>query len=150
VYSQGEYHLQNLPDKDNAKTLHYDLKLFCKKDDGSYDTNNLLTSLSQYWNNFSLFRNTSNLTKTEITGSIALEDLGSYFDRTEGVIQLPIAFDVLTGSQFEGGDRTYSNYKVLLEVYLCDKDGKEIESSRCSDYIIYTNSRIYMDIISSQ
>lgn len=151
MYTQGEYNIMNVVKKDDAKTLCYELQLYCKNEDGTYTENtdsNLLTSLqTSYWKNFSVYRNTK-LQNSSITGTIALSDLGDYYDQTEEIIKIPIAFDVLTGSEFEGGDRYYSNYKVVLKMKLQDKDGTIIEGSECSDYIVYTNSSIYMEILS--
>jgi Pyruvate/2-oxoacid:ferredoxin oxidoreductase delta subunit len=151
MYTQGEYNIMNVVKKEDAKTLCYELQLYCKNKDGTYTENtdnNLLTSLlTSYWKNFSVYRNTT-LQSSSITGTISLSDLGDYYDQTEEIIKIPIAFDVLTGSEFEGGDRYYSNYKVVLKMKLQDKDGTILEGSECSDYIIYTNSSIYMEILS--
>lgn len=67
------------------------------------------------------------------------------------VIQIPIDYSILTGSEFENEKRgqglTYANYKVTLTVSLLDKDSKELEGSKASDYIIYTNAKVLTDVI---
>ena len=63
------------------------------------------------------------------------------------VIQIPIDYSILTGSEFETQDLTYANYKVTLTVSLLDKDNKELEGSSATDYIIYTNAKVLTDVI---
>lgn len=60
-----------------------------------------------------------------------------------------IDFTPLTGSAFEEKEFTYANYKVRLTAVLLDKDGKEIDGTRASDYVIYTNARIYQKMINT-
>lgn len=63
------------------------------------------------------------------------------------VIQIPIDYSILTGSEFETQGLTYANYKVTLTVSLLDKDNKELEGSSATDYIIYTNAKVLTDVI---
>ena len=63
------------------------------------------------------------------------------------VIQIPIDYSILTGSEFEKRGLTYANYKVTLTVSLLDKDNKELEGSKATDYIIYTNAKVLTDVI---
>lgn len=63
------------------------------------------------------------------------------------VIQIPIDYSILTGSEFEKQGLTYANYKVTLTVSLLDKDNKELEGSSATDYIIYTNAKVLTDVI---
>ena len=58
-----------------------------------------------------------------------------------------IDFTPLTGEAFEAKGYTYANYKVRLTAVLLDKNGKEIDGTKASDYIIYTNARIYQQIL---
>lgn len=66
------------------------------------------------------------------------------------VIQIPIDYSILTGSEFEKRGLTYANYKVTLTVSLLDKDSKELEGSKASDYIIYTNAKVLTDVIQGE
>ena len=43
----------------------------------------------------------------------------------------------------------YANYKVRLTVVLLDASGNELDGTKASDYIIYTNARIYQQILDS-
>lgn len=66
------------------------------------------------------------------------------------VIQIPIDYSILTGSEFEKRGLTYANYKVTLTVSLLDKDSKELEGSSATDYIIYTNAKVLTDVIQGE
>lgn len=57
--------------------------------------------------------------------------------------QIPISFTVLTGKLFEEKGLMYSNYKVTLKAELLDDSGKSLNGTEAMDYIIYTNARIY-------
>lgn len=70
----------------------------------------------------------------------------SAFDLKSGVYEIPIDFKVYTGQtdEFEGSSRKYANYEVKLTVSMLEtQDGNPIDGSEQSDYIKYTNSRIY-------
>ena len=56
----------------------------------------------------------------------------------------------LTGEAFEEARHTYANYRVRVTVVLLDNAGKELEGTKATDYIIYTNARIYQEIIMGQ
>lgn len=58
-----------------------------------------------------------------------------------------ISFEPLTDTAFEKKGHTYANYKVRLNVVLLDENKQEISGTKASDYVIYTNARIYQQII---
>ncbi len=58
-----------------------------------------------------------------------------------------IDFIPLTGGAFEAKGYTYANYKVRLTAVLLDQNGNEIDGTKASDYIIYTNACIYQQIL---
>ena len=58
-----------------------------------------------------------------------------------------ISFEPLTDTAFEQKGYTYANYKVRLNVVLLDANKHEISGTKASDYVIYTNARIYQQII---
>lgn len=72
-------------------------------------------------------------------------------DITGEKLLIPINFTVLTGSEFESRNLTYSNYKIVLSVKLIKSDGgggyDELHPSESSNFIIYTNARIIPDFI---
>ena len=52
----------------------------------------------------------------------------------------------LTGSEFEDKGFSYANYKLRLTVVLLDEAGNDLPNTKASDYIIYTNARIYQQL----
>jgi hypothetical protein len=67
-----------------------------------------------------------------------------------GVVDVPVTFQVKTGTDFESSNKTYANYRVVLKAKLLDKDGNQLEGSEVSDYLIYTNARVYTGIVESK
>ena len=64
-----------------------------------------------------------------------------------GFYHFDIAFSAKTGNGF----REYANYQVYLQAELLDTSSsdevKTVENSRVRDYIVYTNAKVYMDVI---
>ena len=52
-----------------------------------------------------------------------------------------------TGMHLKKLDYTYANYKVRHDSGIADSSGIELADTKTSDYIIYTNARIYQQII---
>ena len=76
---------------------------------------------------------------------------------SDDIYYIPINFKAYSGknSDFEqktgspAPDMQYSNYKVQVTVGLLEtKDGGVLQNSSKTDHIIYTNARIYSDVIS--
>ena len=72
--------------------------------------------------------------------------LDSVLDKS---VPLEISADMslLAGTALEAGGMTYANYKIRLEVELLDENQNAISGSNASDYLVYTNSRIYRNIV---
>lgn len=64
-------------------------------------------------------------------------------------VPLEISADMflLAGAVLEANGMTYANYKIRLEAELLDENQNAISGSNASDYLVYTNSRIYKNII---
>ena len=125
-----------------ATQIRYTLELFQKNDLGTYDESNPL-AIRDYLQEISKdnekgdsARKNTEWQKTDQFGS---KDEGHQFAR--------IQFTPLTGAAFEEKGYTYANYKVRLTAVLLDQNGKEIDGTKASDYIIYTNARIYQQIL---
>lgn len=67
------------------------------------------------------------------------------FGQESGTYQIPINYSVYTGktAAFEDVSRKYSNYEVKITVSMLDENGDTIPNSNDTDYIKYTNARIY-------
>ena len=65
-------------------------------------------------------------------------------------ILINIDFNTKTGSELEKiEDSQYANYKVELSAELKNKNGDSL-TNLPSDYLIYTNAKIYLGIIGNQ
>lgn len=64
-------------------------------------------------------------------------------------VPLEISADMflLAGAALEANGMTYANYKIRLEAELLDENQNAISGSNASDYLVYTNSRIYKNIV---
>ena len=125
-----------------ATQIRYTLELFQKNDSGTYDELNPL-AIRDYLQEISKDNekgdSESKNTEWQKTDHFVLKDEGHQFAR--------IQFTPLTGAAFEEKGYTYANYKVRLTAVLLDQGGKEIDGTKASDYIIYTNARIYQQIL---
>lgn len=67
------------------------------------------------------------------------------FSMIQNRYQIPLNYSIYTGptATFEGANRTYSNYKVIITVTLLDSNQQVIGTSEATDFIKYTNARIY-------
>lgn len=124
-----------------AAKIQYTLELFQKNQDGTYAENPL--EIGEY------------------LMSVRMEAAGEPSSSPEKSCQwtksfVPIEdkqefayidFTPLTGEAFEAKEHTYANYKVRLTAVLLDQDDKEIDGTKASDYVIYTNARIYQQIL---
>ena len=80
------------------------------------------------------------------------------FENEQYVYKIPITFNAITGNQTNFKDTYYyANYKVELTVSLFDHDDSNdtglwsdhMSNSTVSDWVIYTNARVYTDLINT-
>lgn len=126
---------------DNAKKIRYTLELFQKDSAGTYAETPL--EIGEYLLSMRMEAaggpSSSPITSCQWTKSFVLNE-----DKQEFAY---IDFTPLTGGAFEEKGYTYANYKVRLTAVLLDQNGAEIDGTKASDYIIYTNARIYQQIL---
>ena len=147
----GAYDISDLSSDliSKASKIKVTLSLSKKDDNGSYSGLDNGKTIGNYLKN-------STITKPTFSANGA-ENRKDKFESTfkwnsasynpGQVIQIPIDYSILTGSEFEKRGLTYANYKVTLTVSLLDKDNKELEGSSATDYIIYTNAKVLTDVI---
>lgn len=147
----GAYDISDLSSDliSKASKIKVTLSLYKKGDNGSYGGLDNEKTIGDYLKN-------STITKPTFSANSEKDQTG-VFDYTfewnstsykpGQVIQIPIDYSILTGGEFETQDLTYANYKVTLTVSLLDAAGKELEGSKASDYIIYTNAKVLTDVI---
>ena len=143
IYTRGDYDYSNVDAATltNAKRIRYSLELFRKNDNGVYDETASLI-INDYLLNLYIQNNDVTDSKTEScqwTEEFTANETKHVFTN--------ISFVPLTGEAFEKAGYTYANYKVRLTAVLLDSSGRELADTKTSDYIIYTNARIYQEMI---
>lgn len=143
IYTRGDYDYSNVDagTLKEAKSIHYSLELFRKNDNGVYDETTSLF-MNDYLLNLYIQNNEVTDSKTEScqwTEEFTANETKHVFTN--------ISFVPLTGEAFEKAGYTYANYKVRLTAVLLDSSGRELADTKTSDYIIYTNARIYQEMI---
>ncbi len=146
IRAVGYYNVLNIPSEDLEKAtgVKFTFYLYRKNAEGTYEAVNI----DEYLNNVRI--DACDGTLNTIAGTNVYEFI---FEREAlkyeaGSFEVETNYSVKTGPVFESENRTYSNYKVLLEAQLVDSGGNIIANSGCTDHIIYTNARIYTNMIS--
>ena len=145
----GAYDISDLSSDliSKASKIKVTLSLNKKDDNGSYGSLDNGKTISDYLKNQTItkptFSDKDAANRNEFEWNSASYNPGQ-------VIQIPIDYSILTGSEFEKRGLTYANYKVTLTVSLLDKDNKELEGSSATDYIIYTNAKVLTDVIQGE
>lgn len=136
VQAVGSYDVHEIASRTEADEIRFTLELQQKDKNGTYQTVNIddylkgITLLDSNDNEVSL---ANGYYSVNCTGS------DSYDVTTK--------FTIKTGNEFENNGQLYSNYKVILQADLY-KNGVQLTGSHASDYIVYTNARIYTDFVS--
>lgn len=144
ITAAGYYNVLNIPEVsfDKAKTVKFVLSLYQKNNDGGYepvDIDKYLTKITVY----------------DKSGNEKSPNSNSYeflFNKDElnfeaGTFEVISSYSPITGAEIEKVNGMYSNYKVQLTAMLLDENGEPIENSGCSDYIIYTNAKVYSHML---
>ena len=147
----GAYDISDLSSDliSKASKIKVTLSLNKKDDNGSYGGLDNGKTISDYLKNQTFTKPTfsANGAENRKDKFETTFDWNSASYNPGQVIQIPIDYSILTGSEFEKRGLTYANYKVTLTVSLLDKDSKELEGSSATDYIIYTNAKVLTDVI---
>lgn len=140
-YTSAVYNYANVDPSilSNAHSIKYSMQLFQKQNDGSYG--NALENIDEYLPSVTEM---SHADGQEIKTLIKTKEFTQDVTKSD---TLNIQITPLTGGEFEAKEFTYSNYKVVLTAVLLDIDGNELAGTKASDYIVYTNARIYQRII---
>lgn len=150
IYTKADYDYSNVDEAilEKAKSISYRMELFQKNDLGSYDETNPLIIQSYLQN---VVKESSAAQESAALRSSANDN---YICWNENFVQSDSRHQIarfqyapLTGDAFENAGHTYANYRVRVTVVLLDESGNELEGTKATDYIIYTNARIYQEII---
>lgn len=144
IYTKADYDYSNVDATilEKATSIRYKMQLFQKNSDGTYDETALLPITSYLPVMFK-----ENTQKSSVNEETSYQWEESFNRNASGLLSTRFRFSPLTGAEFEEKGYTYANYRVRLTVVLLDKDGKEIADTTATDYIIYTNARIYQEIL---
>ncbi len=139
IYTRADYDYSNVASSvlAGAKYIRYSLELFQKGPDGTYNEANPLP-IESYLQNLTIAESTKK-SSYKWEEEFKADDARHQFTH--------ISFEPLTDTAFEKKGYTYANYKVRLNVVLLDENKYEISGTKASDYVIYTNARIYQQII---
>lgn len=153
IYTKADYDYSNVDETilDKAKSISYKMELFQKNDSGSYDETNPLIIQSYLQN---IVKESSAAQESAALRSSANDNYicwNENFVKSNSMHQISrFQYAPLTGEAFEKARYKYANYRVRVTVVLLDNAGKELEGTKATDYIIYTNARIYQEIIMGQ
>ena len=149
ITAVGYYNVVNIPEADysRAEKIKLTLSLYMKDNDGVYNR----VDIDKHLKDVSI-NGSSTLQFETVNGknaySIICSKASVAFEAD--TFEIPTAYSVITGEPFEASlVKMYSNYRVKLEAQLLDGDGNSIDNTLCSDYIVYTNAKIYTNIISN-
>lgn len=155
IYTRADYDYSNVDAAvlNNANKIRYKMELFQKNATGSYDETKPLP-IKDYLQN-TVKENGS--TEAPLAGSSETSGTGTVyqweesFKSDDGRHQIArFQYAPLTGEAFERKNYTYANYRVRLTAVLLDEKGNELDGTKATDYIIYTNARISQEIMQQQ
>lgn len=145
IYTRADYDYSNV----NAETLskaaaiRYKMELFQKNENGTYDETKPL-KIGSYLQNIVKDAKSDDISGN---GDKAYQWKNDFVSDDTKHQFAQFTFTPLTGEKFEKEQYTYANYRVRLTAVLLDKNGSELDGTKATDYIIYTNARIYQDMI---
>ena len=145
IYTRADYDYSNVDAEilSQAVAIRYKMELFQKNENGTYDETNPL-EIGAYLQNIV---KDSKSDGTSENGDKAYQWKNDFVSDDTKHQFAQFTFTPLTGEEFEKGQYTYANYRVRLIAVLLDEKGSELDGTKATDYIIYTNARIYQDMI---
>lgn len=145
IYTRADYDYSNVDAEtlSKAAAIRYKMELFQKNENGTYDETKPL-KIGSYLQNIV---KDSKSDDTSENGDKAYQWKNDFVSDDTKHQFAQFTFTPLTGGKFEEKNYTYANYRVRLTAVLLDKSGNELDGTKATDYIIYTNARIYQDMI---
>ena len=155
IYTRADYDYSNVDVAvlNNASKIRYKMELFQKNETGSYDETKPLPIKNYLQNTVKENGSTeaSPAGSSETSGTGTVYQWEESFKSDDGRHQIArFRYAPLTGEAFEQKDYTYANYRVRLTAVLLDENGNELDGTKATDYIIYTNARISQEIMQQQ
>ena len=145
IYTRADYDYSNVDTEtlSRAAAIRYKMELFQKNENGTYDETNPL-EIGSYLQNIVKDSKSDDISGN---GDKAYQCKNDFVSDDTKHQFAQFTFTPLTGEKFEEKNYTYANYRVRLTAVLLDKNGSELDDTKATDYIIYTNARIYQDMI---
>ena len=145
IYTRADYDYSNVDAEtlSQAVAIRYKMELFQKNENGIYDETKPL-KIGAYLQNIV---KDSKSDATSGNGDKAYQWKNEFVSDDTKHQFAQFTFTPLTGEEFEKEQYTYANYRVRLTAVLLDKNESELDDTKATDYIIYTNARIYQDMI---
>ena len=142
IHTKAVYDYSNVDETvlAQANSIRYTLELFQKNDSGTYDETASLP-IGDYLQEIRMDKKSPSPGVSSCYWTEAFEESDNRHV-SNGILYTP-----LTGEAFEKKGYAYANYKVRLTVVLLDASGNELDGTKASDYIIYTNARISQEIL---
>ena len=145
IYTRADYDYSNVDAEtlSRAAAICYKMELFQKNENGTYDETKPL-EIGAYLQNIV---KDSKSDGTSGNGDKAYQWKNDFVSDDTKHQFAQFTFTPLTGENFEEKNYTYANYRVRLTAVLLDAKENELDGTKATDYIIYTNARIYQDMI---
>ena len=152
----------NLTDESNSAYPYYlegELTL-AKKTDSGNGTNYQNVAIGEYLSDFVIESAGTNLNVDVTSDGLGLQENNTVYkfrirltqNQVSKILDTPllvnIKYKVKTGKELEnitGGQ--YANYKVTLSATLKNRNLKDLLNVKPSDYLIYTNAKVYLKIV---
>ena len=152
----------NLTDESNSAYPYYlegELTL-AKKTDSENGTSYQNVAIGKYLSEFEIKSADTNLNVDVTSEGLGLQESDTVYkfrirltqDQVSKILDTPllvnIKYTVKTGKKLEAIDGgQYANYKVTLSATLKNKNLKDLLNVKPSDYLIYTNAKVYLKIV---
>lgn len=145
IYTRADYDYSNVDAEtlSKAAAIRYKMELFQKNENGTYDETKPL-KIGSYLQNIVKDSKSDDISRN---GDKAYQWKNDFVSDDTKHQFAQFTFTPLTGEKFEEKNYTYANYRVRLTAVLLDENGSELDGTKATDYIIYTNARIYQDMI---
>ena len=145
IYTRADYDYSNVDAEtlSKAAAIRYKMELFQKNENGTYDETKPL-KIGSYLQNIVKDAKSDDISGN---GDKAYQWKNDFVSDDTKHQFAQFTFTPMTGEKFEKEQYTYANYRVRLTAVLLDKNGSELDGTKATDYIIYTNARIYQDMI---
>ncbi len=151
ISATAKYNANKVTNYDDAATIVYTLTLYKKtdtKENGKVTgVQYVQVPIEDYLKNVKVYGGDTAIPLTKNQSSDNMRYVYSQAkeaaNEDEKVFTIGTYYEVVTGPTFHD----FANYRVVLEVQLRNSSGTVISNSTQNDYIVYTNAKIYPEVI---